>query len=560
MYPHFLLGWVYAELRQGDDAKKSFEAALSIDINKEYHGRAYYGLGCLYDNWGLSFSNTNQSKTLFLKSIEYSDYPVDTLLKLRYKYRDLRDQIKILEKGLISHQNNISLNIQLSQLYKRNNNSENAITLLMELVNRGITCVSVHFNLGNCYLASNDYSSSKAHFHKALELNSEKINNGAILHKLAYVYLHEQCYSEAISLYHEAFIEDISNTNCWIHFVAICIIHKHVDCSKIILELLGKRPMTKDEIEYVDICSSYSPFWLDADTYEDIDVDYNLTNVLAILKSLKPSSVDFSSSILYNYWMFIASFSKERGRTLDRYSALKKALNYIDYDNNKDVFVELSDAYNDVITSKINTGSDASKCIESLISDIISQNEFKQIALKNSLSSIVKSLYEANQYKLIVDILSKYDNESIVVSDAMFEYAYSLNELKHTKNAQYFYEQVIVANPKSSAAYNNLANIIKADGDLNKAIELYKKAIENDANDKIATSNLQNTQQQLESSKFKEVEKQQKDNTLKNAVELLKQENVYVISILNELYTKAKSNPILKLKNNEIEITHNVRN
>jgi tetratricopeptide (TPR) repeat protein len=93
--------------------------------------------------------------------------------------------------------------------------------------------------------------------------------------------------------------------------------------------------------------------------------------------------------------------------------------------------------------------------------------------------------------------------------DLLFYYSYSLNEIGKLKEAKYFYEVQLKTNPKGTAVLNNLGVIYRDEGDIEKAISLFKLATRYDSEEVLYKNNLKSTyilqEKKIEGEKFKKI-------------------------------------------------------
>lgn len=79
-----------------------------------------------------------------------------------------------------------------------------------------------------------------------------------------------------------------------------------------------------------------------------------------------------------------------------------------------------------------------------------------------------------NKVKTLIEELLEKDNFK---SDYYFHYAFSLSEIGNDEKALIYYNKYLESNPKSAAALNNIGVIFKAKNNLEKAIDYYRKAL-----------------------------------------------------------------------------------
>jgi len=112
--------------------------------------------------------------------------------------------------------------------------------------------------------------------------------------------------------------------------------------------------------------------------------------------------------------------------------------------------------------------------------------KFKDWFSENILDSLIKKLFEKQWFKEICEITSKLNDDHLIISDSLFEVAYSFGEIDNKSKAEYYYNKYLDIFGESSAINN------------------YKRV------------------------KKRLLEKQEELKKLKNAVELFKNENSYI--------------------------------
>ncbi|OFX44988.1 MAG: hypothetical protein A2046_14955 [Bacteroidetes bacterium GWA2_30_7] len=180
---------------------------------------------------------------------------------------------------------------------------------------------------------------------------------------------------------------------------------------------------------------------------------------------------------------------------------------------------------------------ESNKSIDNLISEITTTLEeeysFRQVFLEY-LNPVIEELHKQKKYQFIINLYEKFSKQQIDKADIWFEVGYAFNELGNPEKAKYAYNRCIDIKGETSAALNNLANIYKNEDKLDKAIDIYQKALSLETDDDLVKNNLQNAlNKQKEITK--EVQKKSAINKLfLNSIDILKSENFFT---LESLYT-----------------------
>jgi len=147
--------------------------------------------------------------------------------------------------------------------------------------------------------------------------------------------------------------------------------------------------------------------------------------------------------------------------------------------------------------------------------------KFKDWFSENILDSLIKKLFEKQWFKEICEITSKLNDDHLIISNSLFEVAYSFGEIDNKSKAEYYYNKYLDIFGESSAVLNNLGVIYEGRGDLEKALKFFEKAKNLDPQNEKAINNYKRVKNRL-------LEKQEELKKLKNAVELFKNENSYI--------------------------------
>lgn len=166
--------------------------------------------------------------------------------------------------------------------------------------------------------------------------------------------------------------------------------------------------------------------------------------------------------------------------------------------------------------------SELKKLLKAVGEDLGNQDErFKDWLSENILDKFVRKLFQEQWFKEICEIASKLNNDQLVISDCLFEVAYSFSEINNNDKAEHYYNEYLNIFGESSAVLNNLGVIYENRGDLEKALSYFEKAKNLDQQNDKAHKNYERVNSRL-------LEKQQEDKKFQDGLELFKSENSYI--------------------------------
>jgi len=163
---------------------------------------------------------------------------------------------------------------------------------------------------------------------------------------------------------------------------------------------------------------------------------------------------------------------------------------------------------------------------------------------EDKVRELVLELHVDKNYAYTVDL---YHSGSLQLQSVLgvFEVAYALSEQGYTSEAEEIYEYIVSIQPKDSAALNNLSNIKKEKGEVDKAFELIQRAYELDPEDEIISRNYENILASVQ-------EKEEIIRVYQHALTYLSKENEFVIQKLQAFFSSA--NKDRGFKNNQMPI------
>lgn len=162
------------------------------------------------------------------------------------------------------------------------------------------------------------------------------------------------------------------------------------------------------------------------------------------------------------------------------------------------------------------------KVLKGVVSDLQNKDEqFKDWLVENFLWKFFKKLFAQELFREICDISKLFNEDQLVISDSLFEVAYSFGKIGDTDKAEYYYNLYLNTQGENSAVLNNLGVIYEERGDLKRALGYFEKAKNLDQQNEKASKNYERIKTQLS-------EKEREEKSFKDALQLFKNENSYI--------------------------------
>lgn len=178
------------------------------------------------------------------------------------------------------------------------------------------------------------------------------------------------------------------------------------------------------------------------------------------------------------------------------------------------------------------------KIMKAVIEDIQHKPiTFREWLIENFVCNLIERLYELQYYKDICKIADRLSDDEMLISDVLFEAAYSFNNTNKPQKAKSLYT-FYLEHTKSSAACNNLGLLYENEGDLESALYLFSQAQELDSCSKCAPNNFNRVKEKL-------AEKKTLDQKLKKALMNFKKENSYIKEKFCDFCSNANSDNLI---------------
>lgn len=145
---------------------------------------------------------------------------------------------------------------------------------------------------------------------------------------------------------------------------------------------------------------------------------------------------------------------------------------------------------------------------------------------------LLGELHSEKEFDKIVDLFnSKFIEPKTNLY--LFEVAYALVEQGFEAKAEPVYEHIVKKQPNNSSALNNLSNIKKNKGHIDKAFDLIQRAYEIEPDDEIISNNYNSLSSSIR-------EKEEIESNFKYAITFLEKENDFVLEKLFNFITNTK--------------------
>jgi Tfp pilus assembly protein PilF len=154
-----------------------------------------------------------------------------------------------------------------------------------------------------------------------------------------------------------------------------------------------------------------------------------------------------------------------------------------------------------------------------------------------SCIELVEELFKEKEYSKIVEVYQSnlISKEHLFV----FEVAYSLVDKGYKNDAEEVYESLLKDDPQNSSILNNLSNLKKEKGQIEKAFDLIQRANAIAPKDEIVSRNYNNLLSIVQ-------EKEETEKKDQAAVKSLERENDFVIEKLKSFVANTKADPEFK--------------
>ena len=508
---------------------------------------ACFLLGVIFSKWDNKKRNVKKSKDYFKENIR-RNYPQP---RAYYHYAKLEDDknvsINYLRKGLEKFPNFFILYDDILSY------SVDKESVISEINEKDITNIIVLENIIRYYIKSSKWGEVKKYTSKIIENNDPPSNEKMsylLLEAFSYAFSENPDYRKAQTIFANVITEDIDNKLSYSHYLGYIYSSLKLNEKENVLKYFDRIPANNSICDFED--GMY---------YVNIYVDF-----LSIYKLIFDSLIDeFSkekdnerkskAKVLYSLYLYnpsdvfdICRYKRSDMITLEK--CLKKKFNpkvasalvnmylhfgqYIEaYDtclllysngiNSSDINIDISSIIDEVDDKTLLLLVD--KTINFLEESDFWSNSF----LSDAVNGLVEKLFSQKLYNQIRKIANNLSYENISEANIDFECAFSYgeNKEKYVDKVIDLYERIIHTNPTDTAALNNLGVAYAYKNNIEKAVDLYRKAHELDPKNELYKNNLRDNLNILKKQRKEEIQKIANDISL-NSLEEIGYTNDYI--------------------------------
>ena len=175
---HFLLGHIHRLREQFQSAADEFLIALANDPDGDNNGYIYYWLAVVYglkdwiDNDPAYIYDERKSEEYYKAARNCQYFPPQVLYHFEHFLKG-QDKIDLMEDGITRFPDMPQFYILLAEHYGYQGMSKMQLASLQRAVDRGLTSISLQYNLGLIFLKERKYQVAKSHFEQALAACSQ---------------------------------------------------------------------------------------------------------------------------------------------------------------------------------------------------------------------------------------------------------------------------------------------------------------------------------------------------------------------------------------------------
>ncbi len=151
----------------------------------------------------------------------------------------------------------------------------------------------------------------------------------------------------------------------------------------------------------------------------------------------------------------------------------------------------------------------------------VKDKEFKNWLSENFLERFIKKLFQEKWFQEITEIVNHLSEDQMIISDSVFEIAYSFSEIGNIDKAEYYYNFYLNIYGESLAVLNNLGVIYEKRGNLEKALDFFSRAKNLDSSEVLCQKNFERVNNKI-------IEENELKKSFERALELFKKENPYI--------------------------------
>jgi tetratricopeptide (TPR) repeat protein len=490
---NYLLGLIHYDSKNLKLSLDYLQKALSLDSKSSLGGFINYWIGRVYDYSGSLFDDDNpiydKSKAIeaYKKSKEYKDYPSDTIFRIAYTFNEF-DKTTLYEEGIKKFPKEVDSYLYLGKIYKRKGYLSKQLEVLDLALSNEVESSSLLFNLGSCYFEQKEYFQSESYFRLCLDLNKNENALPLIYYSIGNCQYEQGEYEKANQFYEQGIEAGRNDNSIWHNIMGIALSYNTQNKINLLVSIIDKVPTDTKYFEYLSFDYGLMSYF-DSRVMEEVRLIQDPKVLIEVFEKVRKCFKDKINNTKVG--VLLAFLHEYDGNLISKLHTLRTC------DSSTGGFDFIGNDIAEVYSNLLESDKFDDKICELFTLDL------KNIFLKNDLiehvlSEVVTNLFTKKKYEKIVSLLKNLSDIEIEKFNLTFKYAYSLKAINQTPYAKKYYELHLKSFPKESAGLNNLGIIYKEQGDIEKAISLYRAAIKHDPEEELYRNNLKDANQILE--------------------------------------------------------------
>lgn len=536
---NYLMVVIYFEEKEFQKSVVELKEALQKDKDNKAGGFINYWLGKNYGEKTFSFDKNNPlynkdtSRKFYEKALEFENCPEDVVNQLNYLYQNDYKIIQLFKIAVVKFPENLNFHLALAHKYKKLEQFENQESTLRN-ANEKFKSTHLLYEIAKIEITKKLFKESRNTLQLAESYSQNQQAVFALQLSAAKSYKEEGNIEKAEELYLSAFNIEKNSDNFWFGLFGVLMCENGPDFVNF-SELLSRMEVTKQFI--IEDWFGDMPIYFDTQHFIDIELTATEDELLTKLNLVKKSCKE--KDILGKIELMKSSLYKQKGDNSNRLKSIKESINLLDTYHYDFLLQEYAETISNVFYSLIEEDKPIENILTEIITTLEDQYSFRAIFLEH-LEGIIEELHRRKQYRKIINLFEIYSESEIDKIDIWFEVGYAYNEVGNQERAKYSYNRFIEKKGETSAVLNNLANILKGENKLDRAISMYQKALSIVKDDKLVKKNLEDAIKRQKAF-IKEADKKRAlDKLFLNAISLLKSENFFNLETLHNFILNCK--------------------
>ncbi|MNK11874.1 photosystem I assembly protein Ycf3 [compost metagenome] len=538
---YYLLGHIHLNNQKFTEAIEAFNTALRNDKENSITGYIYYWIGQIHGMGG-PFSEENNpfyDKKMQLGNFRLAqkagNYPIDLIFQLQSKLT-VEERINLFKEGVEKFKNSPDCHLLLANIFERKGLLKEQWAILKTALDLDLNSSTIYFNAAKYQFFQKQFELSIEYFNKAIEILPDSNNHFAMYYLIAKASESLGKIDEAIVFFTKALNDCSSEDDKLFGFLGLVNLYIEQDKSDSIEELITNFDFNENLLTQFG-----RPFggalFLDGHYPDSIEI----SDIKILVKRISTIKLVPGNDLFNGKISLLKSFlATSLNKLTDAYKhviAARKYLNYIFNDLLNNMHFEV---LCELLMNKFENKAEIKKTGAIVLSDIITYDSIKTKMIVH-LNSIVTTFYKEKEFQSIISFSENYSDSILLEQDILFELAYSYAELGNQNKAKVYYEYQLSNVARSSAVLNNLGNIYKKEGQLQKAIELFKEGLKLEPNDDTLTRNLQNVERHIKDEEDKANRLKIQKQNYQKSIDALRLENDFVLDRLSKFINRVKN-------------------